>query len=207
MSCSDSTVLSHGLYLTMSGDESLPGRARVRWIDKQRGRLRRRFSTPASSAASHWRTFTLHSPCDGILVPLHTLKDPLFATGSMGVGIAIEPTSQTLVAPFDGQIISSYHTEHSLVLVSECGLQLLLHVGLDTVDLKGKGFTPLVACHDWVKKGQPLLTWDRERIKHYGYPLTTPIIVLYPKGLHFYPSHTGVIHSLEVIGTVSREES
>jgi beta-glucoside PTS system EIICBA component len=123
------------------------------------------------------RQTTVNSPMEGELVPLQKVSDPTFAEGIMGKGIAIEPTDGSVVAPFDGSIVTFFKTRHAIGLRSEEGLELLIHVGLDTVNLEGKYFEAHVEQGQDVKKGDLLLTFDIEKIKSSGYPTITPIIV------------------------------
>ncbi|MBS4207111.1 beta-glucoside-specific PTS transporter subunit IIABC [Bacillus sp. FJAT-50079] len=123
------------------------------------------------------RQITVNSPMKGEMIPLHKVSDPTFAEGIMGKGIAIEPTDGSVVAPFDGSVVTFFKTKHAIGLRSEEGLELLIHVGLDTVNLEGKYFEGHVEQGQDVKKGDLLLTFNIEKIKSAGYPTVTPIIV------------------------------
>lgn len=129
---------------------------------------------PAAPAAKD----TVLSAClNGTVVPLADVKDEAFASGVLGVGIAIEPTDGELVAPADGEISSTFETHHAVGMTTADGAELLMHIGIDTVKLGGKHFTCLVNEGDKVKKGQPLIRFELEAIKAEGYPVTTPLIV------------------------------
>lgn len=117
------------------------------------------------------------APVTGQAVPLSGVPDETFAGGHMGKGIAIEPTEGKLVAPFDGKIAHVVKTNHALILEHPSGLQLLLHIGIDTVSLKGSGFITRIASGQEVKAGQTLIEFDLEAIRAEGYQTITPVIV------------------------------
>ena len=104
-------------------------------------------------------TFTVYSPVAGVAVPLEKVPDPVFSEHMLGDGIAIDPVEDTVFALFDGKIINFNKESHAFVLGAN-GVEVLVHVGLETVTLKGEGFTPLAKTGDMVKKGQPLLKFD-----------------------------------------------
>ena len=104
-------------------------------------------------------TLTVFSPVQGAVVPLEQVPDPVFSEHMLGDGLAIDPAGDTIYAPFDGKIIDFNKASHALVLGSG-GAEVLLHVGLETVNLKGEGFTPLAKTGDSIKKGQPLLKFN-----------------------------------------------
>ncbi|BDV31730.1 glucose PTS transporter subunit IIA [Microbacterium terricola] len=120
----------------------------------------------------------ISSPLDGTVVPLSTVPDPVFAGGTMGPGFAIEPSGDTVYAPGPGLIAAAQPTGHAFGLVLDGGVELLIHVGIDTVNLKGEGFDVKVKNGDRVKTGDPLVVFDRAVIEKAGYPLITPVIVL-----------------------------
>jgi PTS system glucose-specific IIA component len=113
----------------------------------------------------------------GRLVPLSEVPDEAFAQGLMGPGAAIDPSEGVAVAPFDGKIAHLIDTQHAVIVEHESGLQLLIHIGINTVAMKGDGFRALVKTGDAVKAGQPLIEFDREKIRAAGYPLISPVIV------------------------------
>ncbi|MDN8548286.1 glucose PTS transporter subunit IIA [Microbacterium sp. NM3R9] len=118
------------------------------------------------------------SPLDGTAVALSEVPDPVFGGGVMGPGVAIEPTGNTVVSPGAGTVAAAQPTGHAFGLQLDNGVELLIHVGIDTVNLKGEGFEVHVKAGDRVEQGTPLVTFDRSVIEKAGYPLITPVIVL-----------------------------
>ena len=119
----------------------------------------------------------LDSPLQGELIALQEVNDPVFSGGIMGRGGAVKNPAGRVTAPFDGEITSVFDTKHAIGLLSNDGIELLIHVGLDTVNLKGKYFTAHVQAGDKVKKGDLLLEFDAAGIRHEGYDTTTPVVV------------------------------
>ena len=117
------------------------------------------------------------SPLKGTLIPLGEVKDPAFSSEAMGRGAAVKAPEGQVYAPFDGTITVFFDTKHALGLHSDDGIDLLIHVGLDTVNLNGQYFTAHAAQGDTVKKGQLLLEFDAAAIEAAGYDVTTPVLV------------------------------
>ncbi|GGD05888.1 beta-glucoside-specific PTS transporter subunit IIABC [Enterococcus wangshanyuanii] len=117
------------------------------------------------------------SPVKGRVLPLSKASDQAFAQGALGKGVLIEPTEGIVRAPFDGTVMTLFPTKHAIGLISDQGMELLIHIGMDTVQLEGQGFEAKVAQGDKVKKGQVLVTFDMDAIKAAGYSVETPIIV------------------------------
>ncbi|MFB5267803.1 beta-glucoside-specific PTS transporter subunit IIABC [Paenibacillus enshidis] len=117
------------------------------------------------------------SPLTGMVKPLHTLEDEAFASGAMGQGIVIEPTGGRLTAPVSGIVTTVFPTGHAIGITSDGGAELLIHIGVNTVRLKGKFFEKQVQEGDKVEKGQLLLKFDVEQIRAAGYLVSTPVIV------------------------------
>ncbi|CUN88307.1 beta-glucoside-specific PTS transporter subunit IIABC [Clostridium disporicum] len=117
------------------------------------------------------------SPIKGDVLPLSEVKDEVFSQGLLGKGVAIEPKEGKVVAPVDGTLTTLFPTHHALGITSDKGAEILIHVGMDTVQLEGKCFTPKVKQGERVKAGQVLLEFDIKGIKEAGYPVTTPVIV------------------------------
>lgn len=123
-------------------------------------------------------TVRMRQPVEGTVVPLSEVPDPTFGQGIMGPGVAIEPSGDTVVAPADATVGATFDSSHAVALVLEDGTELLIHVGIDTVDMKGDGFETLVEKGDAVKAGSALLRFDLAKIAAAGHPAITPVIVL-----------------------------
>lgn len=119
----------------------------------------------------------LAAPLSGTAVPLAQVPDPAFAEGQMGQGVAIEPSEGKVYAPFDATVAHVIKSKHALILEHASGVQVLIHVGINTVSLKGSGFTQLKNIGDQVKAGELLLEFDMDAIRAAGYPVITPIII------------------------------
>lgn len=117
------------------------------------------------------------SPLQGSALPLTQVKDEVFSQKILGDGIAVVPTKGELYAPADGTIESVFDSKHAISMVCSNGAELLMHIGMDTVQLEGKGFAPQVKNGDAVKKGQLLMKFNLDEIKAAGYDVTTPIVV------------------------------
>ncbi len=119
----------------------------------------------------------INSPIAGEAIALNLIKDKAFSTGAIGKGIAINPSEGKVYAPFDGTLTVLFPTKHALGMISESGVELLIHIGMDTVSLDGLHFESHVKQGDKIKKGQLLVSFDIDEIKKAGYELTTPVII------------------------------
>lgn len=117
------------------------------------------------------------SPLTGALIPLEEVSDEMFASGKLGKGFAVVPTVGELRSPVDGQVKVAFPTGHAFAVRSEDGIEVLMHIGFDTVSLKGTGFTPAVKKGDQVRRGDLLGTFDIDAIKGAGFDITTPVVV------------------------------
>ncbi|MEB8681077.1 PTS beta-glucoside transporter subunit IIABC [Cronobacter malonaticus] len=117
------------------------------------------------------------APLSGTVLALDDVPDPTFASGLLGAGAAIIPSGNEVRAPFAGSVASLFETRHAIGLQGDNGMELLIHVGIDTVKLEGKPFTAHVRVGDHVQPGDLLITFDRQSIIDAGYDLTTPIII------------------------------
>ena len=113
---------------------------------------------------------TVMAPIDGTVIPLEQLPDETFAAAILGPGCGIEPTGDTVYAPFDGTITQVASTLHAIGITSDDGIELLIHVGMDTVEMQGKGFTALVKEEQKVKAGTALLKVDLDAIRAANHP-------------------------------------
>jgi len=119
----------------------------------------------------------LKAPISGVVVPLDQVPDPVFAGRMVGDGISIDPASATLLAPCDGRIVQMHSAGHAVTLASSQGVELLMHIGLDTVQLKGRGFVPRVRVGDAVSAGDVLIEFDADYVATNGRSLMTELIV------------------------------
>ena len=120
---------------------------------------------------------SFYAPMAGKAVSITEVPDPTFAEGMLGNGIAIEPVDGKVYAPCDATVDMMFTTGHAVSLVADCGAEILIHVGLETVGLEGKPFTIHVANGDKVTKGQLLIEADLEAIKAAGLPIVTPMLI------------------------------
>lgn len=119
----------------------------------------------------------IYSPLSGKIIALEKVPDPTFSEKMMGDGIAIEPTEGVVVAPFDGEVIQVFPTKHALGLKSESGIEVLIHIGLETVSLNGEGFETFVSAGDKIKAGDKLVAFDLDFIRRRAKSIVTPIII------------------------------
>ena len=119
----------------------------------------------------------IKSPISGKVIELEKVNDPVFSSGAMGKGVAIEPVDNKVYAPFNGTIEFIADTKHAIGLLSEDGVEVLIHVGMDTVKMEGRGFSVKTSVNSKVKAGDLLLEFDRNIIEKEGYSLITPVII------------------------------
>lgn len=118
----------------------------------------------------------LYAPISGELIDISKVEDITFSQKMLGDGVAINPVNGKLVAPADGKIIQVFHTKHAIGIDVD-GVELLIHVGMNTVELQGEGFTAHVEAGDKVKKGDLLLDIDLALLREKGFPIETPIVI------------------------------
>ncbi|WP_404447387.1 N-acetylglucosamine-specific PTS transporter subunit IIBC [Microbacterium marinum] len=133
---------------------------------------------PVTVATTAPAVVRVKAPVAGRVVPLSDVPDEMFSNGTMGPGVAIEPTDDVVTAPADGIVESVFPSGHAIGLRLNDGTELLIHIGIDTVSMKGDGFETLVAAGDVVKTGDPLVRFDPDRIAAAGHATVTPMIVL-----------------------------
>ncbi len=128
-------------------------------------------------AASVIEKAVIVSPIKGELVKLEDIEDAAFSSGVLGQGIAIVPTDGKVVAPVNGVVTTLFPSLHAIGILSDEGIEILIHIGLNTVQLEGRGFKANIKQGDRVSKGQAILSFDMELIKEAGYSLVTPVVV------------------------------
>ena len=153
-----------------AGTETDDGTANVAADAKQ-------IAASGAAAQSDKKEISIASPLKGRLVKLSDVKDEAFSSGALGLGVAVMPEEGAVYAPADGTISAFFPTGHAIGMTTADGVELLIHVGMDTVQLEGKGFTPLAKAGDMVKKGQKLLEFDMDLITNAGFSLVTPVLV------------------------------
>ena len=134
-------------------------------------------AVPAQTIVADSAPVTLSSPMSGTAIPLGAVPDEVFSGGVLGDGIALVPDSGELYAPADGVIVNIPESRHAISMATDGGLEILMHVGLDTVSLHGAPYHTQVREGDHVKAGQLLLTFDLDAIRSAGYDPVTPVIL------------------------------
>lgn len=119
----------------------------------------------------------IETPISGEVIQLEDVKDPIFASGALGAGIAVEPSEGIVVSPVDGVVTSLFPTGHAIGITTKEGVEILIHIGMDTVKLNGRHFNARVNQGDNISKGQKLIEFDLSAIKSEGYAVTTPIVI------------------------------
>ena len=171
-------------------------------------------ATPAASAAPAFSDeakadLTLTSPMAGTVVALSDVADEAFAAGALGPGVALSPAAgAVVVAPCDGKVTVAFPTGHAYGIKSASGVQVLIHIGMDTVKLEGRGFTPHVAKGDIVRRGDVLAQVDWDVIREAGYDTVTPMVVTNKKKFgEITPAAPGPVGITDTVVTVSPKEA
>uniref|UniRef100_UPI002028B86D glucose PTS transporter subunit IIA n=1 Tax=Caballeronia sp. ATUFL_M1_KS5A TaxID=2921778 RepID=UPI002028B86D len=133
------------------------------------------------------------APLSGVMVQLETVPDPVFAQKMVGDGVSIDPTSDELLAPLSGTVTQLHRAAHAATITGESGLQVLIHIGLDTVMLRGEGFTPLVKEGDTVTTGQPLIRFDPVVVGARAVSLLTQMVIANGELVTRYVPATGLV--------------
>jgi beta-glucoside PTS system EIICBA component len=148
-------------------------------INQEKSSKTTKETTTASNevAATKVQDEELVSPLNGKVLALSEIEDAAFSSGALGHGVAIEPSEGKLLAPVSGTVSVLFPTNHAIGITTDSGAEILMHIGMDTVQLEGKYFTAHTTQGEYVKKGQLLIEFDIEQIKKAGKPLTTPVVV------------------------------
>jgi PTS system glucose-specific IIA component len=123
------------------------------------------------------KEFQILSPVDGKVVSLSKVPDQIFSNGIAGDGVAVEPAGDKLLSPADGVVSFIFNTNHAFGIILDNGLEVLVHIGIDTIDLQGKGFNRIVSEGSKVKTGDIIIEVDKKFIQSKGYSLITPVII------------------------------
>lgn len=145
------------------------------------------------------------APVAGKVVALEDVPDPTFAQGILGPGIAIEPAEGRIVAPADGTVDVMFETGHAVSLTTADGAELLIHVGIDTVQLEGKHYKACCKAGDQVSKGDTLIEFDPAAIKAEGYQIVTPILVCNPDAFTVEPVAGGTVAAGDALLTLKKK--
>ena len=140
-------------------------------------------------------TLELKAPMDGVIFPLEQVPDPVFSQKMVGDGISIDPTGQLLSAPCDGAVTQIHRAGHAVTLTTDDGIELMMHIGLDTVQLKGEGFTPKVAEGQAVSSGDPLIEFDADFLATHAKSLLTQVLVTNSERVAAFHPESGYVHS------------
>ncbi|MGN7200429.1 glucose PTS transporter subunit IIA [Arthrobacter sp. SAFR-044] len=159
----------------------------------------------ATTTLVRTETIQLAAPCAGSVVPLTQVSDPVFASGAMGPGIAVEPSEDTIVSPVTGTIAVAMKTGHAFGIKTDDGAEVLVHVGIDTVTMQGEGFHNPLARGTRVEAGQRLVTADLNAIREAGHPATVLVVVTNgPKDAPVQPLAQGDVVPGTLIAAVGR---
>lgn len=123
-------------------------------------------------------TTTVYAPAPGEVISLKDIADGIFSEGILGKGVGIKPKEGLVYAPFDGKVVQIADTKHAICIQNNAGVQLMIHVGLDTVNMQGNGFEQQVQFGDTVTCGQQIMTFSMEEIAKAGYPATVVVVIL-----------------------------
>ncbi|WP_250490252.1 PTS glucose transporter subunit IIA, partial [Caballeronia sp. INML2] len=135
----------------------------------------------------------LMAPLSGVMVQIETVPDPVFAQKMVGDGVSIDPTSDELLSPLHGRITQLHRAAHAVTVTSVDGLEVLVHIGLDTVMLRGEGFTPLVKEGDTVTTGQALIRFDPVVVGARAVSLLTQMVIANGELVTRYVPATGLV--------------
>ena len=141
------------------------------------------------------RTIELKAPLDGVIVPLEQVPDPVFSQKMVGDGVSLDPLSQVLIAPCAGTVVNLHRAGHAVTLTTPEGIELMMHIGLDTVNLKGEGFTPKVAEGQTVAAGDALIAFDADFLATHAKSLLTQIVVTNGERVTAYHPATGLVRA------------
>ena len=131
--------------------------------------------------------------CDGRCAPLSEMPDEAFASGMLGVGVTVFPTSGRILSPVSGKIESIAESRHAYTILSEDGLEILIHIGVDTVEMRGDGFTSSVRAGQMIRAGEPLAEADLQKIADRGFSTAVALLVTNPEKIQITDQHSGMV--------------
>ncbi len=168
------SIGAHGLSVSGNAIQVIVGLS----VPKVRDEFEQLLESEDSGSEQQRERYTVDAPLEGQAIPHEQIKDDAFASGAMGSGVGIIPSDQVIFAPDDGRVEALFPTNHAIGLTLDNGAEILIHIGVDTVQTEGKGFTAYVAQGDVVTKGQKLLSFDKEQLEREGYDVTTAVLVM-----------------------------
>lgn len=153
----------------------------------------------------HAEQFCVYAPMEGITIKLTDFPDDVFAQGILGKGIGILPAVGEVRAPFDGTVFNVFDTLHAISLISNDGMELIIHVGIDTVNLNGKGFVKITENGSLVKAGDLLMEFNIKQIEKAGYKTATAVCITNTgEYSEFYYEDYGQVHSGQKVFSVKK---
>ena len=163
--------------ISAKGTENIERTKDIESVKTETGVTENKEISKMEEIADNVEDFSLYSALEGTAIPMSMVNDATFASEVLGKGVAVIPAMGKVVAPCDATVETVFDTKHAVGLSTESGMELLIHIGINTVELNGKYFTSHVKNGDHVKKGQLLVSFDMEKVKAAGYDVTTPLIV------------------------------
>lgn len=163
--------------------ENKPAEETVSSINAELEKINETVESDKNTKSTETAVTELYSPMAGEVLPVEKSEDPMFASKMLGDGIAVNPSDGTVYAPCDGTLSLLYETKHALGITTDSGIDLLIHVGIDTVQMNGEGFETFAAQGDRIRKGQKLLTVDLNLVKEKGYSTQTMMILPQADGI------------------------
>ena len=171
------TVEKNVENISAKGTENIERTKDIESVKTETGVTENKEISKMEETADNVEDFSLYSALEGTAIPMSMVNDATFASEVLGKGVAVIPAKGKVVAPCDATVETVFDTKHAVGLSTESGMELLIHIGINTVELNGKYFTSHVKNGDHVKKGQLLVSFDMEKVKAAGYDVTTPLIV------------------------------
>ena len=155
---------------------------------------------------SNHNSYSLISPLSGELIPLSSVNDDVFSQDILGEGFAVIPDKGQLYAPANAKIVDIFDTKHAISFECDNGIELLIHVGLDTVKLNGAPFNPIIHAGDHVTAGELIMEFDREMLIKEGYDIVTPVIVTNCEKYNLVTREAGKVMNGEPVATLTNKE-
>ena len=171
------TVEKNVENISAKGTENIERTKDIESVKTETGVTENKEISKMEETADNVEDFSLYSALEGTAIPMSMVNDATFASEVLGKGVAVIPAKGKVVAPCDATVETVFDTKHAVGLSTESGMELLIHIGINTVELGGKYYTTHVKDGDQVKKGQLLVSFDMDKIKEAGYDVTTPLIV------------------------------